>query len=161
MSQIGNVVALHQRQPAGLPKAPVRVRVDVSPLSALERTFCSVSLNAMVVTHGVMHGETLETCADFMPGDTFRLNDGEGMFAANDHTHAPKPGNATRPDCATIRRLAEWAEVLRIVLLDETGCSHLGYAVEPRFKGMRAPYVLLPRDLPSQRKLTLIEAVEV
>lgn len=115
----------------------------------------------MVVAQGVMHGETLETFSDFVVGDTFSVDDKDGQLAANDHSHAPLPANAIQPDSPTIKALAEWAGVLRMTLLDETGCGHLSYAITPNHRGMRAPYVLLPRTLPATRKLTLIDAVLV
>lgn len=113
----------------------------------------------MVVAEGVMHGETLEMYSDFVVGDTFAIDDRDGQLAANDHIHAPLPANAVKADSPTIKALADWADVLRMTLLDETGCGHLGYAVTPNHRGMRASYVLLPRALPAKRKLTLIDAV--
>lgn len=157
MVHFGNVVPLPERQSSVPRQAPARRRIKVGRMSYLEQTFCAVPFADLIVKQGVMHGEALETCADFIVGDTFAVHHDWGVLAANDHRHAPKPANAIKADCAAIRALADWAKVVRMALLDETGCGYQAYAVAPAHNGMRPPYVLLPRDLPIKRKLTLIK----
>ena len=158
MSQFGNVVALSDRSLTAPRRAPAPRRIPAGPLSAFEQAFCAIPLSSVVVTQGVMQGEPLETHEDFIVGDSIALDNRDGQLASNDHTHAPLPANAIKVDCATVRTLSDFADVLRMIALDETGCGHLCYAVTPHNAGMRAPYVLLPRALPANRKLTLIKA---
>lgn len=161
MRHFGNVVPLPERQSAAPRRVPSPGKIDTCLLSPFERAFCTIPLSAVTVAQGVMHGETLTSGEDFMLGDTFALTDSDGKLAANDHSFAPLPANTLKVDCATVQKLADFAEVLRMTLMDETGCGHLCYAVFPRNTGMRAPYILVPRMLPATRKLTLIDSVAV
>lgn len=158
MRQYGNVVALSERQITAPHRAPAPRRSEPVLLSAFEQAFCAIPLTSIIITQGVMYGEAVETHNDFMVGDTFSLDNSDGQFASNDHSHAPLPANAIKVDCLTIQKLSDFSDVLRMTALDETGCGHLCYAVVPHNAGMRAPYVLLPRALPANRKLTLIKA---
>ncbi len=160
MRHYSNVVPLPERHAAVPHRGPVPGRIDTCLLSSFDQAFCSVPLTSVVVTQGVMQAESLTTCEDFMLGDTFALKDSDGKLAANDHSFAPIPANTLNVDCATIRTLADFADVLRMTMMDETGCGHLCYAVIPQHTGMRAPYLLVPRLLPATRKLTLIDAVQ-
>ncbi|WP_370400214.1 hypothetical protein [Sulfitobacter sp. JB4-11] len=161
MLHFGNVVPLPERQNAVPSRIPPHRRIDVGLLSPLERSYCTIPFSEIKVSQGVMHGELLEHCDDFMVGDTFVVNTDSSALASNDHTHSPKPANAVQVDCPTIIALASFADVVRMTMLDDTGCGYQAYAVAPTHAGMRAPYVLLPRALPVGRKLTLIKAVSL
>lgn len=159
MHTFGNVVTLPQRASTAPARPQVHRHVPAAPFSPLERKFATIAMEDITITFGVMKGEEVQTGDDFVVGDTFIVSQTCTALAANDHAPARDTDRAFVSECATLKALAEFAQVHRLTLMDQFGNALTAYTVTPNHKGMRAPYVLLPRDMCPSRPLTLIKSV--